>query len=218
MKRSTLIILISVILIGYFGYKEFWIYKYSDVNSKEIRENFVNGLKNKTEDISISSVSAENYLTYKNISIRNDFSDFEQKKDNLYVKDNRSFKLGEDKPFLKQIENLDSKVKKIIKKKKINNDLELLDFIANNYSEFNLLTLMEKVDEEVAINKITDIISTDINSYTLIKGAYTGYMFTNDKTNLKTVYILTENTRYYLSFQGFNDNDIKDLLNTLKIN
>ncbi len=81
MKKKILIpILIVILILLYFGYKEFNLLYY-DIDNITIfdYETFVNNFKIKdTLTIEHKEIDSNDYLQYKNIKIKNDFKNFEK--------------------------------------------------------------------------------------------------------------------------------------------
>lgn len=102
----------------------------------------------------------------------------------------------------------------------INNDLDFLEYIRNNYYiENNLLTSNRSIKENYAVNLFVSVVIPSIESITTITGDYTGYIF-NIKDNIREVHILRNDKSYIFTFFGndLTSNEyINDLLSTLEI-
>lgn len=106
-------------------------------------------------------------------------------------------------------------------KNNINNDIDFLNFIKDNYYlKNNIFTSVEDMKQNYAYNIFVNIMATSFSKITIIEGKYDGYIFNYDyEIPVKEVNILKNNKRYVFTFIGkeFTDNYIKDVLDTLVI-
>lgn len=245
--KSLLFILLTIIMIFLF-YKSYFLIKYNVEPLKKNEYNeIINGLKNQNEMIIYKkTINDDEYITLNEIKIRNDFNNytfiqsdnnFEGNKFYLYDNENNiktSFWVSNLNTLIETFTNdeLDffgnikenkfnnADRKYFLLKNDINNDIDFLNYIMNNYYiKNNLFTSTRNIKENYALNSYIKVILQKMNSLTIIKGDYEGYIF-NYQDNLREVNILKNNKRYVFTFIGSditNDNYIKDILSTLEI-
>lgn len=248
MKKKYIIlivVLLFLIIFGYLGYKIFNLYYY---NTNDIMEdnykNFLNKLEIKNTITINTNSNVDNYLTFKNIKIRNDFEKFKKidESDDMleYVKyvlydENENAKAGfvfgisdtyvnmfkEDVTVygdsIKKIN--DSGLEEFFKKNNITNDIELFEYLKNNKDvKNNIFTSVKQMKNNYTIHLLSSIAFPSLENYTLIEGDYTGYIFNSQ--NIKEVSILKDDKKYTFTFiklDYFTDNYINELLNTIII-
>lgn len=245
-KYIFLIMIPLLIVLGYLVYKIFNLYYYNiDTIKEEQYVNFLNNLEKKNTITINTNLKVDNYLTYKNIKIRNDFEEFKKIDESNhmleYVKyvlydENENAKAGlvfgvsdtyvnmfkEDVSVygndIKKIN--DSGLKEFFKENNITNDIELFEYLKNNKDvKNNIFTSVKQMKNNYTIHLLASIAFPSLENYTLIEGDYTGYIFNSNK--VKEVSILKNNKRYIFTFINvdyhFNDTYINELLNTIII-
>ncbi len=246
MKRKNIIlIIIGIFLIAgcYFGYKAFNLYYYK-IDDAMITNNLT---ITDTLTINTEQLEQNQYLTFNNIKIRNDFQEFEILEDvssedtikySLYNEDNEvtsSFWITSENDYTyTEILKTDTTLfttnnRKIttanltdyLEKNKITNDIELLEYLANHKSTTNtIFTSVKKMKENYMLYFLSNIIIPETDGITLIDGDYTGYILNLTTSNAKEVSIIKEDKRYIFTFihlDYFTDNYIKELLSTINI-
>jgi transcriptional regulator with XRE-family HTH domain len=235
MKKNVLIssLVIALLLIGiYFAYKAVNLTYYSiDSMSVDDYNKIVAGLKvNGTMTIKTTTLEDNDYLTHKNIKIRNDFKDFEFKDNN----DNRSVTyyttdeatdqtkgiiLSINETYIELLEssnielyaeseerinnlNNNLSIKNYLEKNNINSDIELFEFISNQkLKKINIFTSVKEMKENYKKYFITTVAFPLIRDITLINGDYNGYIFNiGNNIGIKEVSIIKDNKRYTLTF------------------
>ena len=245
MKKKVILIVIVLVILGYFTYQGYYLNYYSKHSfTKENYEKMQKGLTFK-EPITIKSKTQDiNYLSYKNLKIRDDFQNFEKEDlldetiSSYILKDenNRSIAsltMGiEDYTYLDylkaddyeyynvDIKNTTSKDRiRFLQKYNIKNDVDFLKVMSKHpYPQFNIFTPVKTMKSEYSILLMSSIIIPEINYINEIKGDYQGYILNLDK--LKEVHIIKNNKTYYFRFTGFDyftDDYIGELLNTIVI-
>ena len=243
MKKK--IIIISIILVILFLLiKGFFLYYYNIdsvlINDYDkIIENFK--FKN-TVTIKTKLVENNNYLTYKNIKIRNDFKDFVKKVDEnindyeryMLYDENKNIKavfmIGKNSTYTYILRNnptyfIDDKrfspdsVVKILDENNITNDIELFEFLKKNMNrKANIFTSIKKMREYCTIQYLAAIMLPTVESLSKIDGDYDGFIY-NLKYG-KEANILIGDDKYTFTFfkkDYFTDDYIKELLNTVVI-
>lgn len=233
-KRKIIlaVIIILLVVVSYFGYKEYNLYKYTlhydgdDANFKI------------TDTIKVDSNIADDYLSFDEVSFKNDFSDFD--KSDIHgdivagyiLKDkegkvNKSFsyiKTDEKVDVLRKLEETDGfninkkDNQKILDKNNIKNDLDLIKYLSeNDLAKSNIFTSLSDMKENYFFNYVKIIELPEINGITLIEGDYSGYILNDD--NIKEVHILKNDKNYVFLFIGseYTDEYIEEFLNTLVI-
>lgn len=247
MKKKIIILTIVFVLLAYFGYKGFNLFYY---NIDNITVQSYNSFKDrlnakKTITINNEKLNENEYLISNNIKIRNDFKNYIYDENynvdnivkyNLYDENNKiksSFWFGIEDSYVSLLKSNsvvlfgdDSRVKnvnfeKILEKNNIVNDIDLINFLADNSDRKNtIFTSTKKMKENYSIQYLNSIITPIITDFILIDGDYQGY-FLQLQSNIKQVTLLKENKRYSFVFYGseFDDESyIFDLISTIIIN
>jgi len=243
-KRNKILIGMAIlILLGYFCYKGFNLIYYHSFYTSDfgddleivdhIRLNYHEELKEKEE-----------YLEFKNIKIRNDFKNFNYRKDIstdnifkyvLYDKDNEieaSFWVSENDNYVKMLNSdIDiyaynrkgikiKNIKNFLKSNGINNDIHLFKYLVEHKDDKNtIFTSVNEIKARYSIYSLIEIMFPNIESITFIDGTYAGYMLELDN-DVKQVGILYYDKCYVFTFVGeeyFNNEYIFELLDTLVI-
>ncbi len=206
--KITIIVIISLIVI-FFGYKGIMFYRYTIEKPADV-EDIVKGLKNQKElKINKQDLSENEYITVKNIKMKNILDDYEEvenvstktsyKKEsngnsyvinylggylNISIIDGLTDYIDEvwgstKYGFLKG--NIkDIDMKDFLKRNNINNDIDFYKFVANNYYiESNLFTDTKTLKENYAFNLYTSSLVPEIDGWTILDGDIKGYITEN---------------------------------------
>jgi hypothetical protein len=247
-KKSIILIVVGILLVlgAYFGYKGFNLYYYNINNiTTENYQKFIDGLKI-TNNITINSekLNDSQYLTFKNIKVKNEFSNF-QKLDNQYSEDTIKYVLYDENDKIKasfwmsttssyvdifktnktlfgtedeRITNTD--LSDFLEKNNINDDIELFQYLEKNKDvKNNIFTSVKQMKENYTIQFMASVVMPKIEGITLIDGDYKGYIL-NVSEDIKEVSILKNNERYvflFLKLDYFTDEYIQKFLNTIVI-
>ena len=206
--KITIIVIISLIVI-FFGYKGIMFYRYTIEKPADV-EDIVKGLKNQKElKIYKQELSEKEYITVKNIKMKNILDDYEEvenvstktsyKKEsngnsyvinylggylNISIIDGLTDYIDEvwgstNYGFLKG--NIkDIDMKDFLKRNNINNDIDFYKFVANHYYiESNLFTDTKTLKENYAFNLYTSSLVPEIDGWTILDGDIKGYITEN---------------------------------------
>jgi hypothetical protein len=206
---KTIVIILAVLVVLVFGYKLFTFYRYT-VDKPDNVENVVKGLKNqKILKINKQELSENEYITVKNIKMKNILDDYEEvenvstktsyKKEsngnsyvinylggylNISIIDGLTNHIDEvwgntNYGFLKG--NIkDIDMKDFLKRNNINNDIDFYKFVANHYYiESNLFTDTKTLKENYAFNLYTSSVVPEIDGWTILDGDVKGYITEN---------------------------------------
>ena len=245
--KNIVFISLSIIII-FVLYKSYFLFRYKVEPLKENEYNeIISGLNNQNEMVIYKkTINDEEYITLNDIKIRNDFhkytfiqndNNFEGNKFYLYDNQNNiqsSFWVSDLNSLIDVFTNdeLDffgnvnenkfnsADRKYFLLRNDINNDIDFLNYIKDNYyNKNNLFTSIRNIKENYALNNYIKVILQKMESLTVIKGDYEGYIF-NYQNNLREVNILRNNRRYVFTFIGndiTSDNYLIDILSTLEI-
>lgn len=127
---------------------------------------------------------------------------------------------GSDQNIAKIEKNFNSADRKyFLLRNDINDDLDFLKYIKKNYIlKSTIFTSSREIKENYALNTYARIVIPKVNSTTIIKGDYKGYIYTINK--YKEVHIIRNNKDYIFSFRGeefIKEDYIKEFLSTLEI-
>ena len=235
---KKIIIILSVVLISYFGIKLFSFIRYNvDTNNVPLK-------LDETLTIKRKELTNNDYLDlFDSIKIKNEFKNF-KKSDNsssgisetyiLYDENNQnkaSIRIGISTPYIDNlvtnIDTYDEKnivsakdIEKYLNKNNIKNDKELFEFInKNSVKKINIFTKTSSMKENYILNILKTNLLPTLKSITFINGDYNGYIL-NLSSDMKQVNIDYNGRIYYLLFiklDYFNDKKIKDLLESIII-
>lgn len=241
----TMIMVLILFITVFVAYKGILLLKYN-VEPIENYEEFINNLQIKdTIKIYKKTIDEDDYLIETDVKLRNDFENYTKIKDNwfskYYLYNEKSIEsavwIGQTPQYINIFTSdlmtlysldgtsgrgnfTDADRKYFLLRNDINNDLDFLEYIRNNYYiENNLLTSNRSIKENYAVNLFVSVVIPSIESITTITGDYTGYIF-NIKDNIREVHILRNDKSYIFTFFGndLTSNEyINDLLSTLEI-
>jgi len=248
-KRKVLyIVLIIFLIFSYFGRQSinyFWIYNINYFTGDSYHEWMRNFKIVDTISINKNSSVMNDYVTFKNIKIRNDFNDYSKMeqistddsvKYVLYDENNESvasFWISKRSSYVEMLkgdvsifggndEILSSSDRiSFLKKENIVNDVDLVKYLANNKNIKNsFFDSNNKMQENYTIQFLSMNIFPKVNSIVLIDGDYSGYIIEVDN-NIKEVHIINGNDEVlgftFANTNYYTDEYIKNLLSTLVI-
>ena len=245
-KKSKALISIGILVVigGYFLYKigslvyyHRFDYDYNVVSDLEIEDTIRLNYHRELED-------GEEYLSFENIKIRNDFKDFsyldeisDDKALKYAIYDDSgevkaSFWIGivESYVFMLKSEievyaynrrGINTKgIDEFLDSKGISNDVHLLKYLSEHQDDRNnIFTSVKEMKGRYVLNNLVELMLPAIEDITLINGTYAGYML-ELKAGVREVCILYYDKCYVFTFIGeeyFNDDYIYELLDTLVI-
>lgn len=248
-KRVIRNIIILIVIILYIGFKFFMlnVYNPETITNKEDYQNFMEHFAI-TDTMTINHKNIKNneeYLTFKNMKIRNDFKDYkvieelsteDSIKYGLYDENNEliaSFWMGKTKTYANMLQDkidifglynsLDKNsnvLKSIITKNNITTDVELIKYLQEHKNDTtNVLSLVSKMKENYYRQAIMIVLFPILDHITLINGDYNGYIIHLENNN-KEVSIEKGNDKYvflFLQNDQYTDEYINDLISTLVI-
>lgn len=244
----TTIVLVILIGLGYFGYKFYLINKYTFDKPTNV-EQVLTGLNNKKEiKIYKRTLNEEEYFLTESFKIRNDFKDFVMDKKNseyepsIYRNESSTITFSSNKVSNQMIDAFsaekvtfygegakeleknfsDADRKFFLLKNDINNDVDFLLYVGDNYyKENNIFMDKRTMMENYAFNSICSIVVPIVDELIIIKGDYLGYIMrskSKDKV-ITEVSLIRDNKRYgfLTNDQRFIDNDyLINLLGTIE--
>lgn len=249
-KSSVITIIILIVLVGlsYFGYKFYLINKYTFDKPNNV-EKVLKGINNKSEiKIIKRTLNEEEYLKVDNFKIRNDFKDYIMDKKNsdfepsIYRNENSAITFSSNKVSYQMIDAFSSEEvtfygdgageleknfskadrKFFLLKNDINNDVDFLLYVGDNYyKENNIFMDKRTMMENYAFNSFCSIVVPVIDELIIIKGDYLGYIMRSKSKDkfITEVSLIRDNKRYgfLTNNQKFKDNDyLIDLLGTIE--
>ena len=242
-----IVIVVIIVLLGCFLGTKLFSLAYYNIPSidKEEYQTFVDRLQIKNKFVIEKEILNDSeYLSYNNVKIKNDFENFKViSNDDDHIKygiykDNKletSFWFGGTITSLVEILRNDFEVYsstnieyfklstkeriEILDKNNIKTDMDLIEYLSNQTNiNNNIFTSQEKIKENYFIKFITYLQLVIGENITLIDGDYKGYII--NMGNIKETYIINEEEKYVFTFintEYFNDEYIKELLNTIVI-
>ena len=244
----TIIILVLLISFGYFGYKFYLINKYTFDRPTNV-EQVLKGINNKSEiKIIKRTLNEDEYFITDNFKIRNDFKDYVMDKKNsdfepsIYRNESSTITFSSNEVSYQMIDafsaedvtfygdgagELEKNFSKadrkfFLLKNDINNDVDFLLYVGDNYyKENNIFMDKRTMMENYAFNSFCSIVVPVIDELIIIKGDYLGYIMrskSKDKV-ITEVSLIRDNKRYgfLTNNQKFKDNDyLKDIISTIE--
>lgn len=188
------------------------------------------------------SLNNEEILKIDEMSIKNYFTDYENgnNNSNLKVKYNdngevisfysvssteqyiellsiNSFKLYSDSDY-NMVNVLDEDINKFFKENKIENDIDFLNYIKNNYYlENNIFSSVKTMKNNYLVNTFVQVTFPEFKNIILIDGVIDGYIF-NMKNDIREIHIMNRNKTYTIVLSGdeiTNDEFISQLLQSV---
>lgn len=171
---------------------------------EKVNEQYPTTFKKVDENGNKSAISISQGYTYTDIFVSDDLTVFNGIESEIV--DFGQFNAADRKYFLLQND--------------INNDMDFLKYIQKRkYYKSNIFMSDREIKENYAINLFIDIVIPKVDSVTLIKGDYSGYIFNLEKQNIRAVSILRNDKVYNFMFYGeqYDDKYLVDILSTLEI-
>lgn len=248
-KRAVRNVILLVIIVLYIVFKFFMLHVYNPetLTDKEGYKNFMEHFTiTDTMTINHKNIkSNEEYLTFKNIKIRNDFKDYEiieelsdedSIKYGLYDKKHElvaSFWITKTKTYANMLQDkidifglyngLDKNsnvFRNIIKKNNITTDVELIKYLQEHKNDkTHIFSLIGKMRENYYSQAIMIVLFPLLDRITLINGDYNGYIL-HTESGHKEVSIEKGNDKYvflFLQYDQYTDEYVNDLISTLVI-
>ena len=216
-KLLLIVFLIAGICFGYRGYLCLSL----DSPNREMDSKFVFNreliISNSDEEVEKLVLKMED-APY-DISFRNDFKDYETRENAFvrYVNDEVSSSIiyGAGPQYINLLASkellIDGSDDQIfteedrisfLEENNINDDIELLDYLKNNYYfESTIFTPSKKIKRNYMLNELVSVGYPTFESITLIKGSYHGYIF-NINDHIREVHLLKDDYQYYFSLIG----------------
>ena len=239
-----LFIILTILLLGFIIYKLVILNKYKS----EYISIDVNKIFNETLNVlDTIEVDKNEILKFEDLCIRNYFVGYKEVENNSQIKAKYD-KYGEVESFYiissskqyTQILNFDSfklysddindnynigtdkQTELYLKANKIENDIDYLKYIKDNYYiKNNIFTPTKTIKNNFLTNTFVQVVLPEFENITLINGRINGYIISLKNSNAKEIHILNNDIQYIitLSGEGINNNEfIIELLKTININ
>lgn len=230
MKLKRLLFIIIMSIISLVIYKQIVMLKYTyNVDLVDITNKF--NTKNK---ISIENRKVSKYITYSSLKIEDVFNEYTKVEDDKlryidYEEDTIKayISISKEASYLsiyingfKDIKGnniKDENISKIVAENKIDNDIELFNYLKNNYDNTNLFSSNDRIKENYYNKIFMNNILPPIEKYTIIEGDYYGYIIMSSE-KLTNVYLCYGLNNYVITFGGkYYEDDIYRLIGTIVI-
>ena len=231
MKRKSTNILFILIAL-YVIFKGVTYIKYGLDQSEDENNVKISG----TVTINKTTLDDSEYYEYKNVKFKNVFDGYTKVEDGLddhgirfYIRNEndqieKGILIGIDKQYVDLILNSDdvdnkAYIKKIFKKNKINNDIDLIEYYdTHDYEKVKLFMFYNNQRKTYDMNLIREIMFPSINGIKIINGDEEGYIL-ELTSNGREVNIINNNKKYYFTFlNDFTDEFINEFISTIEIN
>lgn len=211
------VVILTILIVSFAVYKSFLVNKYYytekiDIDKSIIFEKAININYKGTKD---------NTIKNEDIMFNNEFEGFIEKVESkLFVKydENNKVKSGCLLTIKKQYANslnyksfsmynddpqiIDEDLKKYFEKKKIENDIDLINYLKNNYYlDNNIFTSKKQLKINCLLNNFFTKLVISKYGVTLISGDLNGYIV-NQGENIKEIHLLNKDNQYIIMLQG----------------
>ncbi len=242
MKKILVITILTIVLasFAYVSYYKFIDYKYKPKFTDDYYK-IIAGLKNQDELTINSKKQDVDYLSYENIKIANYLENFlldereELRNVKRYIladeegKSQAIFSMGIEDTYLKwsntsaSIYGLTDKTflsidPSVVGELGLKDDIALFNYLIKLPDKSSLFSSKKIHQADYYLATYSDIVIPRLDSLTLIKGSYYGYIFNYDNDS-KEVSILADDKRYIFNFRGeyFTDELILKMLESIEI-
>ncbi len=227
-KKIIILAVLLVLVLVYFGAKIILINSLPKVpdSFKEAIAAFQNP---KTIEIQKTTEPIEDYFTYEDMKIRNDFEPFEYEgqKDAMYTIKNSNLRVSFNKQpkdyyltYVKEnaeIPNLSYDLAKDLEKNNVTTDYDLYQYLIQNVNKkVNIFSSFHSIKRAHTLYNAFVLIITNVQKATLLNGDYEGYIL--ETNGDKIAYIDHNNEHYAIHFwsAGYFDEDLYDLISTIQ--
>ena len=122
-----------------------------------------------------------------------------------------SFELKGEKDNKKEDYNTEKNMQKFLEKNKINNDIDLLNYIKNHYYiSNNIFTSTKTMRNNFILNTFVQITLPEFESITLLNGEVEGYII-NLKNGIREIHILNKDEQHIITLSGKSPIDCKKI-------
>lgn len=233
-----LVVMLLIMLIN----KLFVLNKFK---SEEIKLNVNNIFDDKLTVVNYKEIEHDEVLNYEGLTIKNYFKEYKtnENNSNFHVKYDSdgniesfyainksqqyvnvlnidSFSLYTEDDYNKYNFVTDKSMKSYLKDKKIDNDIDLLNYIKNNYYIKNNIFMDTKtIKNNFLINSFVEATLPEFNNIVIINGRISGYILNIQAASIKEIHILNNDMQYIITLSGeslTNDGFIIKLLETIK--
>ena len=216
--KKKIILVVVIILVSLISFKVIMINYYS---FKDIDKYAKNYIADKTITTKIDTNDNLDYINYQNIILPNLFKDYKNQVTNdslILVKDNNKVTITiSNSPFQELTKDKD--INYYLNKNKINNELEILAYIASQkyQKDANILSSIKYLKGRKSLLKyVYDNIPLKQNtSLEIINGNYEGYIIKD--TNYEIINIILKDKLYTITLETKEDVNEKLILNNLII-
>lgn len=224
-KWRYLIVIMIVIIIGFVSYKLFLLNKYKSEKVLINRESIFNEILTINE---LENTKDSERLSFEGLTIKNYFKEYTESENSpiFKVKYNddgevnsfysiskydhyinflnlNSFEIYDENDNINYDFSTEENTKKYLKEKNINNDIDLLNYIKDNYYiENNLFMSKKAMINNYLINSFVELTLPDFENIVLINGQINGYIINIKNTNVKEIHIIHEDAQYILTLCG----------------
>ncbi len=244
-KNLLKYVIIAICLLLFFGYKLIMLNKYKTDEIEIDRD----AIFNDTMHIDKENYSGDR-ITIDNMSFANYFKDYQEAQPGSYFKAKRNkddevisfYGLGSTSQYINvlnvksfelsmddnnnELSTTSNSMKKFLDKNEINDDIDLLIYIKENYYfKNNILTFTSTMEKNYILNSFVDSTLFNYGNVTLISGDNTlGYVVTlkaSGKYPIREIHLLHNDKQYILTLCGEDiskDEFITKLLSTVEFN
>ncbi len=230
-KNKKMMIILGILLvfiIVYFGAKIILLHSIPKV--PESFKEAITVFKNpNTIEIQKTNEVIEDYFTYEDMKLRNDFEPFEYEgqKAPMYTIKNSDMHVSFHKEpkdyyltYVKEnavVPNLPYNLTKDLEKNNIKTDYDLYQYLAKNVNnKVSIFSSFQAIKRVYTLYNVLVLIITNVQNVTLIHGDYEGYIL--ETNNNKIAYIDYKNENYIIHIwsDGYSLEDLSNLISTIQ--
>ena len=225
-KKIIILVILLLLVLVYFGVKIILI---NMIPKTSLKEEIVAFQNPKTIEIKNTTETIEDYFTYEDMKIRNDFAPFEYEgqKDSMYTIKNNDLRVSIDKQpkdyylsYVKEnakVPNLPYDLAKDLEKNNITTDYDLYQYLVQNVNnKVNIFSSFNNIKKAHTLYNALGLVITNVQKVTLLNGDYEGYIL--ETNGDKIAYIEHNDENYTIHFwgNGYSDEDLYDLISTIQ--
>lgn len=240
-KNKIIVVILLLFIIIFIVYKSYMLHVYKTEHVK--LDNSV--IFKERIDINEPYENTE-IINFDDMTYNNFFVDYKENENGFNVKydDNNEvasyYRIVKDKQYINVLsmnsyqlfseeENnntnfeTEENMKDLLNKNNIKDDVDLLNYIKNNYYfKSNIFTCSKTMRNNYILNSFISVALPEFKSITLIDGNIRGYIINNTSTaNIKEIHILHNDDQYIITLLGeeiTSEEFVKDLIKSIRFN
>ncbi len=227
-KMMIIFVILLVFVIIYFGAKIILINSIPKVPDS-FKEAILVFKNPKTLEIQKTNEIIEDYFTYEDMKLRNDFEPFayEGQKSPMYTIKNSDMRVSFNKEpkdyyltYVKEnaeVSNLFYNLTKDLEKNNIKTDYDLYQYLVQNVNnKVSIFSSFHTIKRAHILYSALTLIITNVQKVTLINGDYEGYILETNGDKIAYIDYNNETYTIHIWSNGYSDEDLSNLISTIQ--